>query len=136
MIRPVPREPLPDPPPGSNTPRLRDRWYHRRRRGTPAGDTAVTAPAGIPWTADLRTCTLLPAVPAGPFGPRRPPRGGDMKIAAVAAGAVLLAAASFAVGQEMASTGKGLVATYDSIADCVLGAKKAEKGVVRAILET
>jgi hypothetical protein len=55
-----------------------------------------------------------------------------MKIAAVVAGAVLLAAASFALGQE---TGKGLTGAYDSLADVILGAKKAEKGVVQAILE-
>ena len=55
-----------------------------------------------------------------------------MKTSAVVAGAVLLAAASFALGQE---TGRGLVSTYDSLADVILGAKRAEKGVVRAILE-
>jgi hypothetical protein len=55
-----------------------------------------------------------------------------MKIAAVVAGAVLLAAASFALGQE---TGKGLTSAYDSLADVILGAKKTEKGVVKAILE-
>jgi hypothetical protein len=57
-----------------------------------------------------------------------------MKIAAVVAGAVLLAAASFALGQDVA-TGRGLVGTYDSLADVILGAKKTEKGLVQAILE-
>ncbi len=55
-----------------------------------------------------------------------------MKIAAVVAGAVLLAAGSFALGQE---TGKGLVGTYNSLADVILGANNAEKGIVTAILE-
>jgi hypothetical protein len=55
-----------------------------------------------------------------------------MRKVVVAAAAAVLAVASFALGQE---TGKGLVATYDSLADVILGAKKAEKGVVRAILE-
>jgi hypothetical protein len=56
-----------------------------------------------------------------------------MRVAAAVAGAVIVAAASFALGQE---TGKGLVGTYDSLADVILGAKRAEKGVVQAILET
>jgi hypothetical protein len=55
-----------------------------------------------------------------------------MKIAAVVAGALVLAAASFAIGQE---TGKPLVETYDSLADVILGANKAEKGIVRSLLE-
>jgi hypothetical protein len=54
-----------------------------------------------------------------------------VKTAVVAAGAVLLAAASFALGQE---TGKDLVATYDAVAVTILGAKKAEAGIVRAIV--
>lgn len=55
-----------------------------------------------------------------------------MKTTTLVAAAVLLAAASFAAGQE---TGKGLAATYDSLADVILGAKKSEKNLVRAILE-
>ena len=55
-----------------------------------------------------------------------------MKIAAVVAGAVLLAAASFALGQE---TGRSLVGTYNSLADVILGANATEKCVVTSILE-
>lgn len=55
-----------------------------------------------------------------------------MKIAAAVAGALVLAAASFALGQE---TGKPLTATYESLADVILGANRAEAGLVRSILE-
>lgn len=48
-------------------------------------------------------------------------------------GAIVIAAASFALGAE---TRKSLVSTYDSIADTILGSKKAEHGIVLAILET
>jgi hypothetical protein len=46
-------------------------------------------------------------------------------------GAVVIAAASFALGAE---TSKSLVATYDSLADTILGAKKSERNLVMAIL--
>ena len=55
-----------------------------------------------------------------------------MKTPALAAAAVLLAAASFALGQE---TPRSLVASYDSLADVILGAKKTEAHLVRAILD-
>jgi hypothetical protein len=58
-----------------------------------------------------------------------------MRYAAVVAGAVVLAAASFALGQETAKTGKGLVDTYESIADVILGGNRAEKAVVTTILQ-
>ena len=45
--------------------------------------------------------------------------------------AVVIAAASFALGAE---TSKSLVATYDSLADTILGAKKSEKNLVLSIL--
>ena len=48
-------------------------------------------------------------------------------------GAIVIAAASFALGAE---TRKSLVSTYDSIADTILGSKKSEHGIVLAILET
>jgi hypothetical protein len=48
-------------------------------------------------------------------------------------GAVVIAAASFAIGAE---TKKSLVAAYDSLADTILGAKKTEHNLVLAILET
>jgi len=48
-------------------------------------------------------------------------------------GAVVIAAASFALGAE---TRKSLVATYDSLADTILGAKKSEHNLVLAILES
>ena len=54
-----------------------------------------------------------------------------MKRLATVAAVVVLAAASFALGQE---TGKDLVSSYDSLADVILGAKKTEKNLVRAIL--
>jgi len=54
-----------------------------------------------------------------------------MKRLAMLAAVVVLAAASFALGQE---TGKDLVSSYDSLADVILGAKKTEKNLVRAIL--
>jgi predicted NodU family carbamoyl transferase len=46
-------------------------------------------------------------------------------------GAVVIAAASFALGAE---TQKSLVATYDSLADTILGAKKSERNLVLAIV--
>jgi hypothetical protein len=46
-------------------------------------------------------------------------------------GALVIAAASFAMGAE---TSKTLVATYDSLADTILGAKKSERNLVLAIL--
>lgn len=55
-----------------------------------------------------------------------------MKITGIVVGAALLAAASFAVGQE---TARDLVSSYDSLADVILGAKKTEKNLVRAILQ-
>ena len=55
-----------------------------------------------------------------------------MKVTTLLAGAALLAAASFALGQE---TGKSLTASYESLADVILGAKKTEANLVRAILE-
>jgi len=48
-------------------------------------------------------------------------------------GAVVIAAASFALGAE---TKKQLVATYDSLADTILGAKKSERNLVLAILSS
>ncbi len=54
-----------------------------------------------------------------------------MKPLATLAAAVVLAAASFALGQE---TSKDLAASYDSLADVILGAKHTEKNLVRAIL--
>src|SRR6185295_5003854 len=45
----------------------------------------------------------------------------------------VIAAASFALGAE---TKKSLVATYDSLADTILGAKKSEHNLVIAILES
>lgn len=48
-------------------------------------------------------------------------------------GALVLVAAGFALGAE---TRKSLVATYDSLADTILGAKKSEHNLVMAILES
>lgn len=56
-----------------------------------------------------------------------------MKRSVLFGGAVLLAVASFAAGAE---TRKSLVASYDSLADTILGAKKTEHNLVMAILET
>jgi len=55
-----------------------------------------------------------------------------MRKPVLAAAALIAAAASFAVGQE---TPKDLTATYDTLADVILGAKRSEKNLVRAILE-
>ena len=55
-----------------------------------------------------------------------------MKRSLVLGGTLVIAAASFALG---AQTRKSLVATYDSIADTILGANKAEHNVVVAIIE-
>lgn len=48
-------------------------------------------------------------------------------------GALVIAAAGFALGAE---TRKSLVASYDSLADTILGAKKTEHNLVLAILES
>lgn len=56
-----------------------------------------------------------------------------MKRSMLFGGAVLIAAASFAAGAE---TRKSLVASYDTLADTILGAKKTEHNLVTAILET
>jgi hypothetical protein len=48
-------------------------------------------------------------------------------------GALVIAAAGFAFGAE---TRKSLVASYDSLADTILGAKKTEHNLVTVILET
>lgn len=48
-------------------------------------------------------------------------------------GALVIAGASFALGAE---TRKSLVASYDTLADTILGAKKTERHLVMAILET
>ncbi len=47
--------------------------------------------------------------------------------------AVVIAATSFALGAE---TKRSLVATYDTLADTILGAKKSEHNLVLAILES
>ena len=47
-------------------------------------------------------------------------------------GALVIAAAGFALGAE---TRKSLVASYDSLADTILGAKKTEHNLVVAILD-
>ncbi|MCK6481070.1 MAG: hypothetical protein L6R43_13300 [Planctomycetes bacterium] len=54
-----------------------------------------------------------------------------MKPLTAFAAAAVLAAASFALGQE---TGRDLVGSYDSLAGVILGAKQTEKNLVRAIL--
>ncbi|MCG3133343.1 MAG: hypothetical protein HMLKMBBP_00488 [Planctomycetes bacterium] len=56
-----------------------------------------------------------------------------MKRSTMVVGALLVASAGFALGAE---TRKSLVATYDTIADSILAAKKSERNVVTAILET
>ena len=48
-------------------------------------------------------------------------------------GALVVAGASFAIGAE---TRKSLVASYDTLADTILGAKKTEHNLVLAILES
>src|SRR5437667_9239643 len=48
-------------------------------------------------------------------------------------GAVVIAATGFALGAE---TRKSLVASYDTLADTILGAKKTEHNLVLAILES
>ena len=55
-----------------------------------------------------------------------------MRAPVLAAAAVVLAAASFALGQE---TARDMASTYDTLADVILGAKRTEKNLVRAILE-
>jgi hypothetical protein len=55
-----------------------------------------------------------------------------MRAPVLAAAAVVLAAASFALGQE---TAKDMAAAYDTLADVILGAKRTEKNLVRSILE-
>jgi hypothetical protein len=56
-----------------------------------------------------------------------------MKNLTLVVGAVVIAAASFAIGAE---TRKSLVASYDSLADTILGANKTEHNLVKSILET
>jgi hypothetical protein len=56
-----------------------------------------------------------------------------MKRSVLFGGAVLIAVASFAAGAE---TRKSLVASYETLADTILGAKKTEHHLVTAILET
>ena len=56
-----------------------------------------------------------------------------MKPSLMFATAVVIAAASFAVGAE---TRKSLVASYESLADTILGAKKTEHNLVVAIIES
>jgi hypothetical protein len=56
-----------------------------------------------------------------------------MKRSLLIGGAVVIAAAAFAAGAE---TRKSLVASYDTLADTILGAKKTERHLVQAILET
>jgi hypothetical protein len=56
-----------------------------------------------------------------------------MKRSLLFGSAVLIAAASFAAGAE---TRKSLVASYETLADTILGAKKTEHNLVTAILET
>jgi hypothetical protein len=55
-----------------------------------------------------------------------------MKPLTWAAGTLVVAAASFALGAE---TRRPLVETYAAVADTILGSKRAESGVVRAILQ-
>ena len=55
-----------------------------------------------------------------------------MRRSLILAGALVIAAASFAAGAE---TRKSLVASYDSLADTILGAKKTEHNLVTVILE-
>jgi hypothetical protein len=49
------------------------------------------------------------------------------------AGAFALAAGSYALGAE---TRKSFADTYDAVADAILGTKRAEAGIVRAILDS
>lgn len=56
-----------------------------------------------------------------------------MKRGMLLCGALVIAAGSFALGAE---TRKSLVASYDTLADTILGAKKTEHNLVMAILET
>lgn len=55
-----------------------------------------------------------------------------MKPVTWAAGTLVVAAASFALGAE---TRKPLVETYTAVADTILGSKRAESGIVKAILQ-
>ena len=57
-----------------------------------------------------------------------------MKRTAVAAGFLVVAVASFALGA--AETRKSLVQTYDALATTILGAKNTEKGLVTVILQS
>ena len=54
-----------------------------------------------------------------------------MKRSLLVLGAAVLSATSFALGQE---TQRPLVAAYESLADVILGAKRTEANLVRAIL--
>jgi hypothetical protein len=56
-----------------------------------------------------------------------------MKHGMLFGGAVVIAAAGFALGAE---TRKSLVASYETLADTILGAKKTEHNLVLAILES
>ena len=55
-----------------------------------------------------------------------------MRKSTMVAGAVLIAAASFALGAE---TRKPLVKSYSTLADTILGAKRTEENLVRSILD-
>ncbi|MCE9638350.1 MAG: hypothetical protein K8T90_21825 [Planctomycetes bacterium] len=55
-----------------------------------------------------------------------------MRKSTLAAGAVLIAVASFALGAE---TRKSMVKSYATLADTILGAKRTEEHIVRAILD-
>ncbi len=55
-----------------------------------------------------------------------------MKRGMLLGGALLIAAASFAVGAE---TTKSLASTYDSLADSILGVKRAERSLVITMLD-
>ena len=55
-----------------------------------------------------------------------------MKRSMLFGGAIVIAAASFALGAE---TRKSFVDAYSGIADAILGAKKAEAAMVRAVLD-
>lgn len=57
-----------------------------------------------------------------------------MKRGFLVGGALMIAAAGFALGA--AETRKSLVASYDTLADTILGAKKTEHNLVLAILES
>ena len=56
-----------------------------------------------------------------------------MRRSVLIGGALVIAAAGFAFGAE---TRKSLVASYDSLADTILGAKKTEHNLVVVILES